>query len=55
VGLHRPDGARTRVQLFGDVQRKGMRPDEVRTLWLSILAKSHDEDVASLRKFRERR
>jgi len=55
VGLHRPDGARTRVDVFGDVQCKGKSPEQTRKLWLDILAKSHDEDVAMLRQFRARR
>ena len=51
VGLHRPDGAKTRVDLFGDIQCKGRSPEETRTLWLDVLGKAHDEDVAALRKF----
>ncbi len=55
VGVHRPDGARTRVDLFGDIQCKGKNPEETRTLWLNILAKTHEEDVASLKRFRDRK
>ena len=55
VGVHRPDGARTRVDLFGDIQCKGKSPEETRTLWLAMLAKTHEEDVASLKRYRERR
>jgi len=54
VGIHRPDGAKTRVDLFGDIQCKGKTPEETRTLWLNILAKTHEEDVASLQRFRDR-
>jgi hypothetical protein len=55
VGVHRPDGAKTRVDVFGDIQCQGKSPEQIRKLWLGILAKSHDEDVAMLRKFRGRR
>jgi hypothetical protein len=55
VGIHRPDGERTRVDLFGDIQCKGKSPEETRTLWLNMLAKSHEEDLASLKRFRDRR
>ncbi|HEY6238708.1 MAG TPA: hypothetical protein VIZ68_05950 [Thermoplasmata archaeon] len=55
VSIHRPEGTRTRVEIFGDIQCKGRNPEEVRTLWLGILAKSHDEDLAALRKYRSRR
>lgn len=54
VGVHRPDGAKTRVELFGDVQCQTKSPEQLRTLWLAMLAKAHDEDVESLRKFRNR-
>jgi hypothetical protein len=55
VGIHRPDGARTRVDLFGDIQCKGKSPEETRTLWLNLLAKTHEQDVASLKRFRDRK
>jgi hypothetical protein len=55
VGVHRPDGARTRVDIFGDIQCKGKGPEETRTLWLAMLAKTHEEDVASLKRFRDRK
>ncbi|MGA7861443.1 MAG: hypothetical protein WCB19_06260 [Thermoplasmata archaeon] len=55
VVVHRPDGAKTRVDVFGDIQCKGGSPEQIRKLWLDILAKSHDEDVATLRKLRDRR
>jgi hypothetical protein len=55
VGVHRPDGARTKVDFFGDIQCKGRSPEQIKKLWLDILAKSHEEDVAALEKFRERR
>lgn len=55
VGIHRPDGTKTRVDLFGDVQCKSRGPDQLRALWLDMLARAHDEDVATLRNFRERR
>jgi hypothetical protein len=53
--VHRPDGANTRVDVFGDIQCQGRSPEQIRKLWLDILAKGHDEDVAKLRKFRERK
>jgi hypothetical protein len=53
VSIHRPEGARTRVDLFGDIQWKGKSPEETRTLWLNLLAKTHEEDVASLKRFRD--
>jgi hypothetical protein len=55
VVVHRPDGAKTTIDVFGDIQCKGRTPEQIRKLWLDILAKSHDEDVAMLRKFRDRR
>jgi hypothetical protein len=55
VGIHRPDGARTRVDVFGDFQCKGKSPEETRTLWLSMLAKAHEEDLAHLRRFWDRK
>ena len=55
VGVHRPDGPRIRVDIFGDIQCKGKGPEELRTYWLDVLAKSHQEDVAALRKFRSRK
>jgi hypothetical protein len=54
VVTHRPDGAKTRVDLFGDIQCKGKSPEEVRKYWQSTLDKAHDEDMAALRKFRAR-
>ncbi|HTT73534.1 MAG TPA: hypothetical protein VMG99_05225 [Thermoplasmata archaeon] len=55
VGIHRPDGARTRVDIFGDIQCKGKSPEETRTLWLAMLAKTYEEDVASLKRYRDRK
>jgi hypothetical protein len=55
VGIHRPEGEKTRVDIFGDIQCKGRSPEQVRTLWLGLLAKAHDEDLASLRQFRDRK
>jgi hypothetical protein len=55
VGIHRPDGARTRVDIFGDIQCKGKSPEETRTLWLAMLSKTHEEDLASLKRFRHRK
>ncbi|HTW77633.1 MAG TPA: hypothetical protein VMG14_07735 [Thermoplasmata archaeon] len=53
VSIHRPEGARTRVDLFGDIRWKGKSPEETRILWLNLLAKTHEEDVASLKRFRD--
>lgn len=55
VGLHRPDGGKTRVELFGDIQCVGKSPEETRAMWLAILVKSHEQDLEALRKFRARR
>jgi hypothetical protein len=55
VVIHRPDGAKTRVDVFGDIQCKGRSPEQIRTLWLDTLVKAHAEDLAALRKFRDRR
>ena len=55
VGIHRLDGDRTRVDLFGDFQCQGKSPEETRALWLNILAKAHEEDLASWKRFRDRR
>lgn len=55
VVVHRPDGARTRIDVFGDIQCKAKSPEQIREVWLEMLAKSHEEDVAALRKFRDRK
>jgi hypothetical protein len=55
VVVHRPDGAKTRVDLFGDIQCRGKSPEETRKYWHSILDKAHDEDHAALRRFRDRK
>ena len=55
VVVHRPDGAKTRVDVFGEAQCKTKSPEQLRTLWLNMLAKAHDEDLATLRKIRDRR
>jgi len=53
--LHRPDGERTRVDVFGDVRGPSKSPEQLRRLWLDILAKAHEEDLATLRKLRGRK
>jgi hypothetical protein len=53
VVVHRPEGAKTRVDLFGDIQSRGKSPEQIRKYWQSTLDKAHDEDMAALRKFRE--
>jgi hypothetical protein len=55
VVVHRPDGAKTRVDLFGDIQCAGKSPEQIRKYWQSTLDRAHDEDVAALRKFRDRK
>jgi hypothetical protein len=55
VLLHRPDGAKTRVEAFGDIQCKGKSPDQTRKFWQATMEKVHNEDLAALRKFRDRR
>jgi hypothetical protein len=55
VGVHRPHGSKVQVDLFGDIQSSTRAPDKLRELWLQILAKAHDEDLATLRKFREKK
>ncbi len=55
VVVHRPDGPRTRVDVFGDVQCEARSGELLRKLWLETLAKAHDEDLATLRKFRARK
>ena len=54
VGIRRPESGGTRIDLFGDIQCKLRTPEETRTLWLAILAKSHQADVAALGKYRAR-
>jgi hypothetical protein len=53
VVAHRPDGPRTIVDVFGDVQCKARSPEQLVKLWLDTLAKSHEEDVATLERFRD--
>jgi hypothetical protein len=55
VVVHRPEGAKTRVDFFGDIQCKGKSPEQIRKYWQSTLDKAHDEDLAALRKFRNRK
>ena len=55
VVVHRPDGAKTRIDLFGDIQCRGKSPDQIRKYWQATLDKAHDEDTAALRKFRDRK
>jgi hypothetical protein len=55
VVLHRPHGAKTQVDVFGDAQCKSKNPEQLRAIWLDMLAKAHDEDVATLRKIRDRK
>jgi hypothetical protein len=55
VLLHRPDGAKTRIELFGDIQCKGKSPDETRKFWQATMDKTHSEDLAALRRFRDRK
>jgi hypothetical protein len=54
VVVHRPDGAKTRVDLFGDIQCKGKSPEQIRKYWQSTLDKAYDEDMAALQKFQDR-
>ena len=54
VGIRRPDGSATRVEVFGDVRCEGRTPEELRALYLGILAKSHEEDLVALRTYRAR-
>jgi hypothetical protein len=55
VVLHRPNGAKTRVDLFGDIQCKGKSPEQLRKYWQGTLDKAHNEDMAALRRFRDRK
>jgi hypothetical protein len=55
VLLHRPEGAMTRVELFGDIQCKGKSPEETREFWQATMDKTHREDLAALRRFRDRK
>jgi hypothetical protein len=54
VVIHRPHGAKTRVDVFGDGQCASMSPEQLREFWYETLSRAHDEDVAALRKFRDR-
>lgn len=54
VGLHRPDGPRIMIDIFGDIQSKSMSGEALRKYWLDVLATTHDEDLSSLRRFRSR-
>ena len=54
VVVHRPEGAKTRVDVFGEAHCKTKSPEELRSYWLDMLAKAHDEDVATLQRLRDR-
>lgn len=53
-GVHRPHGEKMKLDIFGDIQSKSMSGEQLRIYWLGVLAKSYDEDVASLKAFRSR-
>ena len=55
VVVHRPEGSKTRVDVFGDAQCKTKSPEQLRVIWLEMLAKAHDEDLATLQKIRARK
>jgi hypothetical protein len=55
VGIHRPEGTKTRVELFGDVQSQGKGPEETHESWMKMLAKSHAEDMAALKLYLDRK
>jgi len=55
VHTQRPEGAKTRIDVFGEAHCTGRSPEQTRTLFLEILAKAHEEDLATLRKIRERK
>jgi hypothetical protein len=54
VVIHRPAGSITRVEVFGEVRCAGKDPEELRRLWLDLLAKAQDDDVRALRQYRAR-
>lgn len=54
VGVHRPDGKRIRIDIFGDIESRSMSGEPLRKYWLEVLASTHTEDVAALKKFRSR-
>ena len=55
VLLHRPDGAKTRVELFGDIQCKGKSPEQTLRFWQATMDKTHSEDLAALTRFKARK
>lgn len=54
VGIHRPAGRGIKIDVFGDVRSKSMSGEQLRKYWLDVLARTHEEDVAALRAFRDR-
>jgi hypothetical protein len=52
VLLHRPDGAKTRIELYGDIQLKGKSPEEARRYWQATMDKTHAQDLAALERFK---
>ena len=50
----RPDGSRIKIDVYGDIQSTSMSGEELRKYWLGVLATTHDEDLSSLKKFRDR-
>lgn len=55
VGVHRPHGEKMKIDIFGDIQSKSLSGEPLRQYWLAVLAQSYDEDMTSLRAFRDRR
>jgi hypothetical protein len=53
--VHRPDGKKTRVDVFGEAHCESKSPEELRTIWLNILSKAHDEDLSALGKVHHRK
>lgn len=53
VVIHRPHGAKTQVDVFGEVQCKSMPPAQLRKYWLGLLVKAHQEDLVALRRYRK--
>ncbi len=53
VGIHRPAGKRTRVDIFGDVRSRVYSPAEAKRRLLRTLGDAHREDLAAIRAWRK--
>lgn len=52
VIVYKPEGERTRVDVYGDVQSKRFPPAEAKRKFLALLAGAYEDDLAAIRRLR---